>query len=103
MAKILFKTASGESILVEDGAGSLMEVATSHDVEGIMGSCGGVCSCATCHVHIHPDWVEKVGKASEVEQDLLDLEENATSRSRLSCQIEITEALDGLVVEVPNE
>jgi 2Fe-2S ferredoxin len=103
MATITFKTTAGESILVEDAGGTLMEVATSHNIDGILGSCGGVCSCATCHVHIHPAWVEQVGSASEVEQDLLDLEDNVTPRSRLSCQVEITDALDGLVVEVPND
>ena len=77
-----------------------MEVATENDVEGIDGSCGGVCSCQTCHVRVKPEWVEKVGKAEETEQDLLDMEDQACERSRLCCQIEMTDELDGLVVEV---
>jgi 2Fe-2S ferredoxin len=103
MAKVTFNTASGETIVVEDAAGTLMEVATSHDVEGIMGSCGGVCSCVTCHVHVRPEWRETVGPASELEQDLLDMEDNVAEGSRLSCQIEINGDMDGLVVDVPNE
>ncbi len=100
MAKVTFITETGESIIAEDAEDSLMEVALDNDVEGILGSCGGVCSCASCHVKVHPDWIEKVGPASEVEQDILDLEDEADGRSRLSCQIEVTAKLDGLVVEV---
>ena len=103
MPKVTFVTAGGESIVVEDAAGTLMEVATAHDVEGIMGSCGGVCSCVTCHVHVRPEWREKVGKAPELEQDLLDMEDNVAEGSRLSCQIEMTDDLDGLVVDIPND
>ena len=77
-----------------------MEVATEHDVEGIDGDCGGVCSCSTCHVKIKPEWLDKIGTAEEIEQDMLDLEDTTDERSRLCCQIEVVEAFDGLVVEV---
>ncbi len=79
-----------------------MEIATQHDVKGIEGSCGGVCSCGTCHVWVQPEWLERVGQASEIERDILDLEGNGNERSRLCCQIEMSTELDGLVVEVAN-
>jgi 2Fe-2S ferredoxin len=100
MAKVTFITADGKEIVEENGAGSVMEIAQQNQVPGIEGACGGCCSCATCHVRVHPDWIEKTGRATESEQDLLDLESEACDRSRLSCQIELTEELDGLVVEV---
>ncbi len=77
-----------------------MNVATDNDITGIDADCGGVGSCGTCHVRVRPEWLEKVGKADALEKDLLDLEENATECSRLSCQIELTDEHDGLVVEV---
>ncbi|MDF1754045.1 MAG: 2Fe-2S iron-sulfur cluster-binding protein [Verrucomicrobiales bacterium] len=100
MARLTFITESGDNVVADDAFGTLMEVARDHEVEGIDGACGGVCSCATCHVKVHPDWLAKVGPATEVEQELLDLEDETDNRSRLSCQIEVTEELDGLVVEV---
>ena len=100
MAKVTFITEAGEEITESDGTGSLMEIARQNDVDGIIGACGGVCSCATCHVRVKPEWLERVGRAGEDEQDLLELEDAADERSRLSCQIEMTDELDGLVVEV---
>lgn len=103
MAKILFVTKSKEEIELEDDSGSVMELATFHDVQGILGNCGGVCSCATCHVHVAPEDAARVGKPNEMEADILEFEENATEFSRLSCQIEITEELDGITLIVANE
>ncbi len=100
MAKVTFITEDGDHVIAEDADGSLMQVARDHDIEGIDGACGGVCSCATCHVKVKAEWLAKVGKATEEEQDLLDLEDDTDERSRLSCQIEITDELDGLIVEV---
>jgi 2Fe-2S ferredoxin len=101
MPKVTFKTARGEEIVVEDAVGTLMEAGKDNDVEGIDADCGGLCCCATCHVKVVPEWLEKTGPASEEEKGLLELEDSADERSRLSCQIELTEALDGIVVEVP--
>lgn len=103
MPKVTFITAEGETVVADDAAGSLMEIALDHQVAGIEGACGGVCSCATCHVHVDPAWQEKVGTASENELSLLDSEDNFSEASRLSCQIELTDELDGLVVRVANE
>lgn len=79
-----------------------MEIATEHDVEGIEGNCGGVCSCGTCHVWVEPEWLERVGQASEIERGILNFEDNSNERSRLCCQIEMTDDLDGIVVKVAN-
>ena len=100
MPKITFVAEDGTEVVDNDAVGTLMEVARQNDVDGIIGACGGVCSCATCHVRVKPEWIERVGRPEEEEQDMLDLEDRADERSRLSCQIEMTEELDGLVVEV---
>lgn len=100
MAKITFITIDNDEIELEGHSGSLMTLATENGVSGIDGDCGGVCSCATCHVHINPAHVSKTGDASEIEKDMLELDDNANEFSRLCCQIEITEALDGLIVNV---
>ena len=93
-------TETGDEITENDATGNLMEIARQNDADGIIGACGGVCSCATCHVRVKPEWLERVGRPGEDEQDLLELEDGADERSRLSCQIEMTDDLDGLVVEV---
>mgnify|MGYP003548720217 CR=1 FL=1 len=83
---------------------SLMELARQHGVEGIMADCGGACSCATCHVFIAPEYWEKVGEPDEVEFAMLDMVADVSQpTSRLSCQIKLSEALDGLKITVaPN-
>lgn len=103
MAKITFITKSDKEITLEDDSGSVMELATFHDIQGIEGNCGGVCSCATCHVHVSADDFERVGKASDLEADVLEFEDNATEFSRLSCQIEISKDLDGITLIVANQ
>ena len=79
---------------------SVMEVSHKHGID-IEGACGGCLSCATCHVVVHPDWVEKTGSPSEDEEDMLDLAYDLETTSRLSCQILMTDDLDGLVVALP--
>lgn len=100
MAKITYQIPSGGEITVAANDGNLMTVAVENEVEGIDGDCGGVCACGTCHVHLAPEWIDRVGRATDVELGMLDLEDNATEYSRLSCQIEVSEELDGLVVKV---
>jgi ferredoxin, 2Fe-2S len=102
MAAITFITADGEKVVVSATTGTLMEAAVGHDVPGIEGNCGGVCSCATCHVRIAPEWTGRVGPPDDTEREMLDFVDDAGPGSRLSCQIELTEALDGLVVHVAN-
>ncbi|KAA1243509.1 2Fe-2S iron-sulfur cluster-binding protein [Aquimarina sp. RZ0] len=100
MAKITFITSDKETIIVEGTSGSVMQLAVDNNVQGIDGDCGGVCSCATCHVHVAPEHVEKTGKASEIEQDMLELDDNVSEYSRLCCQLEISDQLDGVVLTV---
>ena len=102
MAKIIFITKENEEITAEGTSGSVMELAVNNNVKGIDGDCGGVCSCATCHVHVRSKDMETVGAAGEIEADMLELDDNVTEYSRLSCQIEITDVLDGIVLEVAN-
>lgn len=85
------------------GGSTLMEAAVAQGIEGIEAECGGACSCATCHVHVAPDWWAVVGPPSPNENELLELAEDRTERSRLSCQISLTDALDGLEVAIPKE
>ncbi|MFC5624780.1 2Fe-2S iron-sulfur cluster-binding protein [Algoriphagus winogradskyi] len=77
-----------------------MALAVANGVTGIDGDCGGVCSCATCHVYLSPEGLERAGAASEIETDMLELDDNANEFSRLCCQIEISDAIDGLVLNV---
>ena len=102
MAKIIFQTKDGQSMALEATSGSIMELAVKHNVKGIDADCGGVCSCATCHVHIDPSYFDKLDPPSEIEQDLLEFDDNYNEYSRLSCQINIVEQLDGLALKVAN-
>ena len=84
-----------------DTAQSLMEVGRTNSVTGILADCGGACACATCHVYVDQDWMEKVGEADQIETEMLDLvSEFQKPNSRLSCQIRLREELDGLKVAV---
>lgn len=103
MVNVTFKTGNGISQKVEATPGqSLMEVAVANAVPGIDAECGGSMSCATCHCYVDTAWFEKTGTLSEGEADMLEFADKPMkATSRLSCQITITDALDGLVVEVP--
>lgn len=102
MVQILFKSHSGQEQWVEGGIGnSLMQVAVSNGVTGIDADCGGSCSCATCHVFVEQDWLEKLESIDPNEDAMLGLSPDRSDNSRLSCQIQITEDLDGLVVSTP--
>lgn len=81
---------------------TVMEVALKNDVPGILGECGGACACATCHVYVDDDWMERVGPAEDMEQGMLDFAFDVRENSRLSCQIFMTPELDGLVVHTPS-
>jgi ferredoxin, 2Fe-2S len=100
MAKITFITRDNEAITLEGEGGSAMALAVKNGVKGIDGDCGGVCSCATCHVYLSPEDFKKTGGASSIETDMLELDDNANEFSRLCCQIEISDAIDGLVLKV---
>lgn len=102
MPKITFIAADGTKRTVEADVGSsLMEAAIRNRVPGIDAECGGACSCATCHVYVDEEWRAATGKAKPTEEDMLDYAFDVRGNSRLSCQIILTEAMDGLVVSTP--
>jgi 2Fe-2S ferredoxin len=80
---------------------SVMEGAVKNNIPGIDADCGGACACATCHVYVREDWLERAGTRSETEQSMLEFAECVAPNSRLSCQIKVTQQLDGLVVRMP--
>lgn len=100
MAKITFNTTDDQSLTLEAESGSLMQLAVDNGVAGIDGDCGGVCSCATCHVFVNEEQMALVGEASEIEADMLELADNLAPNSRLCCQIAVSDAIDGLIVTV---
>ena len=102
MAKITYVQHDGTEQVVDVKAGmSVMEGAIKNGVPGIDADCGGACACATCHVYIDTAWTEKVGGPNTMEESMLDFAEGVEPNSRLSCQVKITEELDGLVVRLP--
>jgi 2Fe-2S ferredoxin len=80
-----------------------MEGAIKNSVPGIDADCGGSCACATCHVYVDENFLNKIPKAQESEQDMIDFVQDADKSSRLSCQIIITNDLDGIVVRMPKK
>jgi len=104
MAKITFIQPDGsrQEVVAEPGM-TVMEAARKELVPGIEAECGGACSCATCHVYVEETWRENVGPPSEMEEDMLDFAFEVRPSSRLSCQIKVSEDLDGLVVSVPDK
>lgn len=104
MPKIIFTEANGTRHETEAEPGqTVMEAAIQNDIPGIPGECGGACSCATCHVYVDPEWLEKTGEPSQAEDDMLDFAFDVRENSRLSCQIRVTKKLDGLSVQIPEE
>jgi 2Fe-2S ferredoxin len=83
---------------------TVMEGARDNGIPGIEADCGGACACSTCHVYVHPDWVAKLPHRESMEEDMLDFAWNPDPvRSRLTCQIKVTAALEGLVVQMPEK
>ncbi|MCP3732781.1 2Fe-2S iron-sulfur cluster-binding protein [Sphingomonas sp. MG17] len=102
MPKLVFIEANGAEHVVEAQADlSAMEVAVRFNINGIDGDCGGQAACATCHVFVDRPWMERVGKPSEHEVQMLELAEGAADNSRLACQVIVTPELDGLVLHMP--
>jgi 2Fe-2S ferredoxin len=102
MPKITFIEHDGTQHTVEAEVGStVMETAVKNDINSIVAECGGGCTCATCLVHVDDAWFDVVGKPSEDEDYMLDSAFEVTPTSRLSCQIQVTEAMDGLIVRTP--
>ena len=104
MPKITFVQPDGSEQVVEAQTSmTVMETAKKHGVDGIEAECGGACACATCHVYVDDAWTDRVGGPTEMEEDMLDFAFDVRPNSRLSCQIKVTDQLDGLVVRVPEK
>ena len=102
MARIKYIEFDGREHEVDVRSGlSVMEGAVKNNIPGIDADCGGACACATCHVYVDDAWAGKTGQASAMEESMLDFAEEVQPNSRLSCQIRVTDALDGLVVRMP--
>lgn len=102
MPRITFIEPDGTERTVTIRAGlSVMEGAVQNDIAGIVAECGGACSCATCCVDVDPAWQAATGSPSLMESDMLSILSDLRPSYRLSCQIQVTDALDGLVVHVP--
>ena len=104
MPKLVVVNRAGEERVVEATAGlSVMENIRDNGFDELLALCGGCCSCATCHIHVDPDFADKLPAMSEDENDLLDSSDHRDEASRLSCQIPMTDELDGLKVTIAEE
>lgn len=104
MVKLVVVNRAGEANEVEASEGmSLMEVIRDNGFDELLALCGGCCSCATCHVYVDPDFGGNLPPRSEDEEDLLDSSDHKTDASRLSCQVPVTAALEGLRVTIAPE
>ena len=101
MPKIIYITPDGTRHEVEVESGySVMEGAINNDIDGIIAECGGACACATCHSYIDAAWMDRIPTMDDMEDSMLDAAYERKSNSRLTCQIEVVEELDGLIVHV---
>ena len=104
MAKITYITNDNQNYTVEVQNGlSVMEGAVQNDIPGIDADCGGGMACATCHVYVDDEWMEKLPEKDDGEEDMLDMAFEPKKNSRLSCQIIVSDDLDGLVVNIPSK
>jgi len=102
MVRITYFDREGSERTVDVQPGmSLMQGAKQHAVDGIDADCGGACICATCHVYVDPEWQERVGGRTPIEDATIEFAEDVEPNSRLACQVKVTEELDGLVVRIP--
>ena len=104
MPKITYIENNGKSHTVEVDKGlTVMEGAVQNNIPGIDADCGGACACATCHVYIDQDWIDKLNPKEDTEEDMLDFAFDVKDNSRLSCQISVTDELNGLIVNLPEK
>ena len=102
MPKVTFTDHKGDSKTIEiDNGLSVMEGAVQQNIPGIDADCGGSMACATCHVYVEEKWLNKIPKAEEAEVDMIDMAYEPKKNSRLSCQLIVSDELDGLIVTTP--
>ncbi|MBT5862474.1 MAG: 2Fe-2S iron-sulfur cluster binding domain-containing protein [Gammaproteobacteria bacterium] len=101
MPKIIYQAQDGtrHEVEVENGY-SVMEGAINNNIDGIVAECGGACACATCHGYVDEAWIEKLNEIDDMEDSMLDAAFDRKANSRLTCQIEVSDKLDGLVIHV---
>ena len=104
MPKITYRDSQGNSKTIEVEKGlSVMEGAIQNDIPGIDADCGGSMACATCHVYVEEKWFNKISKSEEAEVDMIDMAYEPKKNSRLSCQLIVSDELDGLIVTTPEK
>lgn len=105
MAKITYIEHNGTEHIVDVPNGlTVMEGARDNGIPGIEADCGGACACSTCHVYVHPDWTGNLPEIDAMEEDMLDFAfQPKPGQSRLTCQLKVTDALDGLIVQMPEK
>jgi len=104
MPKITYITHDKQSHTVEVQNGlTVMEGAVQNDIPGIDADCGGGMACATCHVYVKEEWFDKIPKKEDGEEDMLDMAIEPNKFSRLSCQVLVSDELDGLIVNIPSK
>ena len=104
MPKITYIEYDGKTHTIEVASGlSVMEGAVQNNIPGIDADCGGSMACATCHVYVKEEWFNKLPKKEDGEEDMLDMAFEPKKNSRLSCQLIVSDTLDGLVVNIPSK
>ena len=104
MPKITYITSDDKNHTIDvDNGLTVMEGAVQNDIPGIDADCGGGMACATCHVYVKEDWFNKLPKKEDGEEDMLDMAFEPKSNSRLSCQLIVSDELDGLIVDIPSK
>ena len=104
MAKIIYNTFDKQTHTIEVQNGlTVMEGAVQNDIPGIDADCGGGMACATCHVYVDEDWLVKLPTKEDGEEDMLDMAFEPKKNSRLSCQLVVSDELDGLIVNIPSK
>jgi|TARA_B110000438_G_C15642466_1_gene575965 2Fe-2S ferredoxin len=104
MAKIKYIEFNGKEHLIDVPNGlTIMEGAVKNKIPGIDADCGGACACATCHVYVDQSWYDRISPKEDTEEDMLDFAFDVKSNSRLSCQITVSDDLNGLVVNLPEK
>ncbi len=104
MTRLIFIDPQGQRHEIEAQNGTtIMENAVKNNISGIDADCGGACACATCHVYVDENFLKHLEPAEEMEQDMLDFANDLKENSRLSCQIEVSDKLDGIILVVPQE
>ncbi len=104
MPRITYIEHDGAEHTVDVAVGlTVMEGAVNNNIPGIDADCGGACACSTCHVYVNPDWIAKLPTREDMEEDMLDFAHEPNERSRLTCQLQVTPEIDGLVVQMPEK